>query len=254
MEIAARHRVPLLPRGGGSSLAGQCVGPGLVIDTTKYMDRILAVDEEANTVTVQAGLPIGVLNRTLAPLGPDAGTGSRQRRSRLGRRLNRQQRHRQPQHPVRHDGRQSSGNERRPQRWLHRTLRGPSPRQSWKFLAAVTRCRRKSTAKSLGSYAPNSSRFWNAGPATGAGVSGYNLDRLLHALLQGGATAAGDGRDTVNAALLRDRLGFDSLFRSEFCDAAQIDQFNLSQLLAGSEGTLATVTSANSETGPQAQR
>ena len=31
VEIAARHRVPLLPRGGGSSLAGQCVGPGLVI-------------------------------------------------------------------------------------------------------------------------------------------------------------------------------------------------------------------------------
>ena len=70
VEIAARHRVPLLPRGGGSSLAGQCVGPGLVIDTTKYMDRILAVDEEAGSVTVrQAGTSIGTLNRTLAPLG-----------------------------------------------------------------------------------------------------------------------------------------------------------------------------------------
>jgi len=67
VEIAARHNVPLLPRGGGSSLAGQCVGPGLVVDTTKYMDRILAVDQEAATATVQAGISVGILNKTLAP-------------------------------------------------------------------------------------------------------------------------------------------------------------------------------------------
>ena len=96
VELAARHRVPLLPRGGGSSLAGQCVGAGLVIDTSKYMDGILAVDEEARTATVQAGISIGTLNRTLAPLGSDAGAGSGQRRPRFGGRFNRQQRHRQP--------------------------------------------------------------------------------------------------------------------------------------------------------------
>ena len=68
-------------------------------------------------------------------------------------------------------------------------------------------------------------------------VSGYNLDRLAAALLQ-------EGEMAEHAGLLRARLGFDNLYRSEFCDSTQIDRFNLSQLVAGSEGTLATVTSA----------
>ena len=69
IEIAARFGVPILPRGGGSSLAGQAVGAALVIDMSKYMDRVLAVDEEAQTMRSQPGLTVGALNRTLAPLG-----------------------------------------------------------------------------------------------------------------------------------------------------------------------------------------
>src|SRR5512145_2720230 len=42
--IAARHGVPLLPRGGGSSLAGQTVGHALVLDLSRYMNRMVRVD------------------------------------------------------------------------------------------------------------------------------------------------------------------------------------------------------------------
>ncbi|RLT35745.1 MAG: FAD-binding oxidoreductase, partial [Chloroflexi bacterium] len=81
MEIAARHRIPVLPRGGGSSLAGQAVGAALVIDTSKYMDRILGVDEEAKSVRVQPGMTVGVLNATLSKLGlmlgPDPASAER---------------------------------------------------------------------------------------------------------------------------------------------------------------------------------
>jgi hypothetical protein len=51
VELAASHGVPLLPRGGGSSLAGQTVGTALVVDFSKYLNRVLAIDPEARTVT-----------------------------------------------------------------------------------------------------------------------------------------------------------------------------------------------------------
>src|SRR5215211_2376222 len=52
IEIAAQHRVPLLPRGGGSSLSGQTVGTALVIDFSKLLSRVLEVDVEGGLVTV----------------------------------------------------------------------------------------------------------------------------------------------------------------------------------------------------------
>jgi FAD/FMN-containing dehydrogenase/Fe-S oxidoreductase len=80
-EIAARHGVPLLPRGGGSSLAGQTVGYALVLDLSRYMNRVLKVDPEAKTVRVQPGMVLGLLNNQLAPLGlmfgPDPASAER---------------------------------------------------------------------------------------------------------------------------------------------------------------------------------
>ena len=49
IEIAARHRVPLLPRGGGSSLSGQTVGAALVIDFSKALSKVLEIDLEGGT-------------------------------------------------------------------------------------------------------------------------------------------------------------------------------------------------------------
>ena len=81
VEIAARHRVPVLPRGSGSSLAGQAVGAAIILDFSKYMGKIISVDVEAQTVTAQPGVSVAVLNRLLAQhklmLGPDPASADR---------------------------------------------------------------------------------------------------------------------------------------------------------------------------------
>ncbi|MFN8592647.1 MAG: FAD-linked oxidase C-terminal domain-containing protein [Thermomicrobiales bacterium] len=81
IEVASNHNVPLLPRGGGSSLAGQTVGAALVIDFSKAMNRVLDIDTEAKTVTVEPGINIDALNRQLRPsglmFGPDPASSNR---------------------------------------------------------------------------------------------------------------------------------------------------------------------------------
>ncbi|NOZ50198.1 MAG: FAD-binding protein [Chloroflexi bacterium] len=81
MTLCARERLPVLPRGGGSSLAGQAVGEAVVIDFSKYFQQILAVDSEQKRVQVQVGLPLDNLNRHLQAyglmVGPDPASGSR---------------------------------------------------------------------------------------------------------------------------------------------------------------------------------
>lgn len=81
IEIASRHGVPLLPRGGGSSLAGQTVGAALVIDFSKVLSRILEIDPEGRTVTVEPGINLESLNRQLRStglmFGPDPASANR---------------------------------------------------------------------------------------------------------------------------------------------------------------------------------
>src|SRR5579885_2103519 len=81
MEVAQRHHVPVLPRGGGTSLAGQAIGRAVVFDFSKYMNRVLAVDPEARSARVQPGVVLDELNRYLRPHGlffpPDPATASR---------------------------------------------------------------------------------------------------------------------------------------------------------------------------------
>ena len=67
VEIAARHNVPILPRGGGSSLAGQAVGHAMVLDLSRHMDQILAVDPHTRTVRVQPGITLSQVNKCSAP-------------------------------------------------------------------------------------------------------------------------------------------------------------------------------------------
>lgn len=80
-EIAAQFGVPVLPRGGGSSLAGQAVGAAVVIDFSPHMRRILSINADERRVTVEAGITLGVLNAQLAPLGltfgPDPASAER---------------------------------------------------------------------------------------------------------------------------------------------------------------------------------
>jgi FAD/FMN-containing dehydrogenase/Fe-S oxidoreductase len=69
IAIAAESGVPILPRGAGSSQCGQTVGAALVIDDSKYLDRVLEVDAAARTALVQPGLVLDALNARLRPHG-----------------------------------------------------------------------------------------------------------------------------------------------------------------------------------------
>ena len=75
VELAAKRGVPVLPRGGGSSLAGQAVGAAIVIDFSKYMNQVVNVDADAQTATVQPGINFASLNTQMGKhglmIGPD---------------------------------------------------------------------------------------------------------------------------------------------------------------------------------------
>ena len=65
IEIARDMKVPVLPRGGGTSQCGQTVGAALVIDNSKYFHHIRALDVERRTVVVEPGLVLDQLNAEL---------------------------------------------------------------------------------------------------------------------------------------------------------------------------------------------
>ncbi|HET7866671.1 MAG TPA: FAD-binding oxidoreductase, partial [Burkholderiaceae bacterium] len=67
--IARELKIPVLPRGGGTSQCGQTTGAALVIDHSKHMRRVLAVDVPARTATVEPGLVLDHLNAQLKPHG-----------------------------------------------------------------------------------------------------------------------------------------------------------------------------------------
>jgi FAD/FMN-containing dehydrogenase/Fe-S oxidoreductase len=69
LEIAADSRVPILPRGAGTSQCGQTVGDALVIDNSRHLTRILDFDPEAATVWVEPGIVLDQLNAWLKPHG-----------------------------------------------------------------------------------------------------------------------------------------------------------------------------------------
>ena len=81
LEIAREAGVPVLPRGGGTSQCGQTVGRALVVDTTKHLNRIVAIDAERRRAVVEPGLVLDDLNARLKPHGlffpVDISTGSR---------------------------------------------------------------------------------------------------------------------------------------------------------------------------------
>ena len=62
LTAAASLGVPVIPRGAGTSLAGQTVGPGLVLDMSRHLDRIHEMDREARTALVDVGVVQDELN------------------------------------------------------------------------------------------------------------------------------------------------------------------------------------------------
>ena len=81
IETAARHKVAILPRGGGTSLTGQTVNHALVLDFSRYMDQVLEVNAEELWARVQPGLVQDNLNHHVRGLGlgfgPDTSTSNR---------------------------------------------------------------------------------------------------------------------------------------------------------------------------------
>ena len=81
LRFAADHRLGLIPRAAGTSLAGQVVGNGIVLDIGRHLDRILAYDAATRRVRVQPGVVRDELNRHLKPHGvffaPETSTANR---------------------------------------------------------------------------------------------------------------------------------------------------------------------------------
>ncbi|RMF45869.1 MAG: FAD-binding oxidoreductase, partial [Anaerolineae bacterium] len=80
VELAAQYRVPILPRGAGSSLAGQAVGAALILDLSRYLTAF-AIDPESREAVAQPGVVLGALNREAAryglQFGPDPASADR---------------------------------------------------------------------------------------------------------------------------------------------------------------------------------
>ena len=81
IAFARRQGVGLIPRTAGTSLAGQCVGPGIVVDVSRHFTRILELNPEARQVRVQPGVVRDELNAFLQPhglfFGPNTSTSNR---------------------------------------------------------------------------------------------------------------------------------------------------------------------------------
>jgi len=81
LDVARRAGVPLTSRGGGTSIAGNSVGSGIVLDFSRHMNRVLAVDQETRTAVVEPGTILDHITAAAAShglrFGPDPSTHSR---------------------------------------------------------------------------------------------------------------------------------------------------------------------------------
>lgn len=81
IQIANEHQLSVTPRGAATGITGGCLGEGVILDTSKYLNQILEINYEQEYVRCQPGVVQDVLNEALAEknyrLGPDTSTGNR---------------------------------------------------------------------------------------------------------------------------------------------------------------------------------
>jgi len=81
IEFATKNKITLIPRTAGTSLAGQCVGDGIVVDVSKHFTNIISFDKTLKTITLEPGIVRDSLNVFLKPyqlfFGPNTSTSNR---------------------------------------------------------------------------------------------------------------------------------------------------------------------------------
>jgi len=81
VSFASETGIPLIPRGAGTSLAGQVVGNGIIVDISRYMNQILEFNRKERWVRIQPGVVLDELNLFLEPqglfFGPETSTSNR---------------------------------------------------------------------------------------------------------------------------------------------------------------------------------
>lgn len=81
VKFANTHKIPLIPRTAGTSLAGQVVGNGMVVDLSKHMTRILEINEEEKWIRIEPGVILDEMNQLLETkglfFGPETSTSNR---------------------------------------------------------------------------------------------------------------------------------------------------------------------------------
>lgn len=81
VEFASKYKIPILPRGSGSSLGGQAIGEALILDCSRYLNSILEINPDQKFAIVEPGVVLADLNRAVAKhglmFGPDPASAER---------------------------------------------------------------------------------------------------------------------------------------------------------------------------------
>ncbi len=81
VEFGAKYKIPILPRGAGTSLAGQAIGRAFILDCSRWLDKIIEIDSEEHFAVVEPGVVLADLNRAAAKhglmFGPDPASAER---------------------------------------------------------------------------------------------------------------------------------------------------------------------------------
>ncbi|KXK15229.1 MAG: glycolate oxidase subunit [Chloroflexi bacterium OLB14] len=81
VEFASKYKIPILPRGSGSSLGGQAIGEALILDCSKHLNAILEINPQEHYAIVESGVVLADLNRAVAKhglmFGPDPASAER---------------------------------------------------------------------------------------------------------------------------------------------------------------------------------
>ncbi len=208
VEVCAAQEVPILPRGGGTSLAGQTVNEAVVLDFTTHMDAIVDIDAENATATVQPGVILEALNERANQdglrFGPDPAAGDR---STIGGAI----------------GNNSAG--------AHSLEYGPTDQ----YIAELEVVFADGTVGTLGPTTP-AEITERASTDDHLGAFYATVDRLLEHEL--------DRIEEAYPKLSRNVAGYNL---SALLEPDEAGRINLARLIAGSEGTLAVILEATVE-------